>query len=349
MAKTCQPLLPTLAIDGEEDIFSLTLEYPEAFASIVTCSEQMQTIFEYIEAIAISPEPVLITGESGVGKELIAKAIHAVCDNMGQFVPVNIAGLDDTIFSDTLFGHKKGAFTGADTPRKGLIEKAAGGTLFLDEIGDMTFQSQLKLLRLLQEKEYYPLGSDLPLRSDVKIIAATNYRIADLHDQSKFRMDLYYRLKTHLIHIPPLRERKEDIPLLVDYFVNEAAKILGKGCEAASKDVHVALSKYEFPGNIRELRALIFDVVTLYKGDSSILPLEAFKNQMYIFENTTLTTSFLSNVPSTGVAFSEALPSFKEMDQLLIEEALKRSNSNQSKAAQILGISPQALSKRLKL
>jgi len=189
-------------------VLSEKLEHPEAFSEIVTNSASMRSIFQYIEAISISPQPLLITGETGVGKELVAKAVHSLSNRKGAFIPVNIAGLDDTVFADTLFGHCKGAFTGAEQTRSGLVEQASGGTLFLDEIGDLNTASQVKLLRLLQDGEFFPLGSDVSKRSDARMVVATNQDLHALQESGKFRKDLYYRLCSHHIHIPPLRDRR---------------------------------------------------------------------------------------------------------------------------------------------
>ena len=203
-------------------LLSDRLEHPEAFSAIITQNNTMRSIFQYVEAIAGTSLPVLITGETGSGKELIARAIHDVCGRTGEFVPVNVAGVDDTLFSDTLFGHKRGGFTGADRDRKGLIEQASGGTLFLDEIGDLSLESQVKMLRLLQEGKYYPIGSDMPKLTDARMVVATNKDIDAMQRTGQFRKDLYYRLQAHHIHIPPLRERREDIDLLVEHFLQAA-------------------------------------------------------------------------------------------------------------------------------
>ncbi|MET0063885.1 MAG: sigma-54 dependent transcriptional regulator, partial [Candidatus Thiodiazotropha endolucinida] len=186
------------------------LEHGEVFSNIVTVSRKMRSLFQYLEAIAVSTEPVLISGETGTGKELLAKAIHRLSHCKGAFVPVNAAGLDDTLFSDTLFGHRKGAFSGADTTREGMVAKAEGGTLFLDEIGDLTNASQVKLLRLLQERRYYPLGSDMAKVCNTRILCATNRNLNERMSAESFRSDLYYRLSVHQVDIPPLRERDED-------------------------------------------------------------------------------------------------------------------------------------------
>jgi transcriptional regulator with GAF, ATPase, and Fis domain len=184
---------------------------------------------------------VLITGETGVGKELIARCIHKISGVKGNLVIVNVAGLDDNVFSDTLFGHAKGAFTGADQFRRGLVEQAAGGMLFLDEIGDLSAPSQVKLLRLLQEGEYLPLGQDEPKHTDTYIITATNEDLWKLQREGKFRKDLNFRLRTHHIHIPPLRERPDDILLLVDRFLEEASVAMKKKkTDTAQGTVHPA-------------------------------------------------------------------------------------------------------------
>jgi len=252
------------------------LKNPSAFSHIVTVSKKIQTIFKYIEAIANSPFPVMVTGETGVGKELIARSIHLSDSDSKTFVAVNVAGLDDTMFSDTLFGHRKGAFTGADSYREGLILQAEGGTLFLDEIGDLNTQSQVKLLRLIQEKEYYQLGSDLPKKTNTRVVVTTNKDLKSTVSLGKFRRDLYYRLSAHKINIPPLRERKEDIPFLLHHFLEEAAESMNKQKPTPPPELITLLSVYNFPGNVRELQAFVYDAVARHK--SGILSMESFKN-----------------------------------------------------------------------
>ncbi len=333
----------------KQQIFEPQLESPDAFREIITSNKKMLTIFHYTEAIAKSSEPVLVTGETGVGKELIARAFHRLSDRKGKFLTVNVAGLDDHLFSDTLFGHKKGAFTDAYQERKGLVEQAAGGTLFLDEIGDLSTQSQIKLLRLLQEHEYYQLGSDVPRYSDVRVIAATNQDTYMLQESGKFRKDLFYRLKVHHIHIPPLRDRTDDLPLLIEHFLEEAARDLGKRKPTPPPELSILLSTYHFPGNIRELRSMVFDAVSTHK--SKKLSMEKFKliinknkdPQMSMEKSETAEDS-----EEAVIYFSDQLPTLKRAQQLLVKEAMKRSQNNQSIAADILGITRQALNKRLK-
>ncbi|MEY8197713.1 MAG: sigma-54 dependent transcriptional regulator [Colwellia sp.] len=312
------------------------------FAKIISINNQMHSVFQYIESISNSLQPILITGESGVGKELIARAIYDTSDCSGELVCVNVAGLDDHLFSDTLFGHKRGAFTGADQTRKGMIEQASGGILFLDEIGDLNLASQVKLLRLLQEGEYYPVGSDTPKRINAQIIAATHQNLHSKKEKGQFRNDLYYRLKIHLVDIPPLRQRKEDIGLLLEHFLTQAANEFNKEVAPISRELILLLENYDFPGNIRELRAMAFDAMSTHQ--SGLLSMKAFKIV------TDSMPDFDKSPPKSASLFvdSSTLPTLKQSAELLVDEAMKRAKGNQSLAARLLGISQPALSKRLK-
>ncbi|OGL45815.1 MAG: two-component system response regulator [Candidatus Schekmanbacteria bacterium RBG_16_38_10] len=323
------------------------LENEAAFSSIITKSKKMRAVFHYVEAIAKTDKPVLIVGETGVGKELLARAIHHLSGLKGVFLAVNVAGLDDTMFSDTLFGHKKGAYTGADKERNGLIVQASDGTLLLDEIGDLNESSQLKLLRLLEEKMYYPLGADIPEKSNARIIATTNQDLKKRISEGKFRRDLYYRLCTHHIHIPPLHERHEDIPLLLDYFLGDAAKSLTKKKPTPPRELLTLLSNYHFPGNVRELQAMVFDAVSQH--ESGVLSLESFKG--FIKEERSYAQTNL--LPTTqdvtyGISLAGHFPTLKEVEDYFISEALKRTNGNQGIAASLLGLTRQALNNRIK-
>lgn len=315
-----------------------------AFSEIVTQNSAMMEIFRYIEAVATSGQPTLILGETGSGKELMAKAIHDVSGVSGEFVAVDVSGLDDTLFSDTLFGHAKGAYTGADKPRSGLIERAQDGTVFLDEIGDLSEVSQVKLLRLLQEGHYYPLGADQPKKSRARVIAAANKDLQKLAGQTGgFRMDLYYRLSTHLIKVPPLRSRREDIPLLVKHLVADAANSMNREIPLVSKEAMHLLLRHPFYGNIRELKTYLFDAVA--RCDSAEIP------QQLIAER--LGGSVLIDSPELVATSSlEKLfgqfPTLEELANYAIEEALAITSHNQSQAAKMLGLSKQALHKRLK-
>ncbi|MCP4345532.1 MAG: sigma-54-dependent Fis family transcriptional regulator [Desulfobacterales bacterium] len=330
----------------KQHILADTLEMPEAFKEIITNNKKMMLVFQYIESIARTSQPVLIRGETGVGKELIAKTLHELSGLKGNFVAVNAAGLDDNVFSDTLFGHVKGAFTGADQARSGLIELAASGTLFLDEIGDLNHASQVKLLRLLQEGEYLPLGLDEPRETDARIVAATNQNLSELQKAGKFRKDLNYRLRTHRIYIPPLCERMDDIPLLTDHFLEEASRSLNKKKPTPPKELFTLLKTYHFPGNIRELQSMIFDAVSRHK--SGVLSLEVFKSLITREQASETVETEHKTDDSALIIFPGRLPSIKQATELLIAEAVKRAQGNQSIASKMLGISQQALSKRLK-
>ncbi|NTV50353.1 MAG: sigma-54-dependent Fis family transcriptional regulator [Geobacteraceae bacterium] len=321
-----------------------TLGNESAFSSIITQSARMRAIFLYLESVAPSRQSVLITGETGTGKELIARAVHTLSGLDGPFVAINLAGLDDGMFSDTLFGHLRGAFTGADSAREGLIRQASGGTLFLDEIGDLTPGSQVKLLRLLQEGEYLPLGADKVLKSDVRIVAATHADLKLKMEQGIFRPDLYYRLCSHRVDLPPLRDRPEDIPLLTAHFMEKASASLGKMTPNAPPELNCYLSAYSFPGNIRELEAIIHDAVA--RSGSRILSLESIV--------AAIGDGLRSNVLPNQVTnycpvcpFAEKFPTLKGAEDLLVAEALRMADNNQRLAAAYLGITRQALNKRL--
>lgn len=318
------------------------------FNQIISRDPKMQAIFGYVEAVANSQEPILITGETGTGKELLSKAVHECSNRIGSFVAVNTAGLDDNMFSDTLFGHAKGAYTGALQDRKGLIDKAENGTLFLDEVGCLSERCQIKLLRVIQEKAYLPLGSDDLKATNARIVCAAN---CDLHEeirQGRFRKDLYYRLRTHAVEIPPLRERMSDLPLLVDHFLGKSATILKKKKPTLPPEVFTLLGTYDFPGNIRELEGMIHNAVSLHtKGK---LSLASFKQ--LIFSKDLLGVMGKEHFAVAGIedvfpGFTGKMPTLKEAEEILIETALARAHDNQGIAARFLGISRQALNRRL--
>ncbi len=333
----------------KQQIFSPRLKSPEVFKEIITRNGKMHYIFNYMESIARTSEPILVTGETGVGKELIARSFHILSGRKGKFVTVNVAGLDDQMFTDTLFGHKKGAFTDAVKDRGGLIERAVGGTLFLDEIGDLSIPSQVKLLRLLQEREYYPLGVDEPKYSDALIIVATNQDLFQLKESGQFRKDLFFRLNVHNIHVPPLRERLDDLPLLVDHFLQEASQKLSKKKPTPPPEIYSLLSTYHFPGNIRELRSMVFEAVSTHRA--RVLSLECFRDYINSRRSRELHISSdegeAANQPLV-IFPSDQLPTPRDSQMFLIQEAMKRANSNQNVAAQLLGISRQALNRRLR-
>ena len=318
--------------------------HPEAFEAIVTRDRGMLAVFAYVEAVARSSQPLLVQGESGVGKELVARAAHALSGRPGPLVAVNAAGLDDAVFADTLFGHARGAFTGAEQARPGMIDAAADGTLFLDEIGDLAVPSQVKLLRLLQEGEYFPLGSDRPKRLRARIIVATHHDLAERQSTGAFRRDLYYRLATHQIRIPALRERKGDIPVLLDHFLEVAARELGKKTPTVPRELAVLLSTYAFPGNVRELRSMVHDAVSVHR--ERILSMETFARA--IGRSGGAAAEHPAAPGDNPFHVLDQLPTIKEAVEQLVEEALARGGGNQTIAARLLGITQSALSKRLK-
>lgn len=329
-----------------EKILAGDLVHEDAFREILTSDDAIFRVFQYIEAIGSSNQPVLITGQTGTGKELIARAVHQVSGNKGKFVALNAAGLDDQVFSDTLFGHVKGAFTGADQPREGMIAQAAGGTLFLDEIGDLMQVSQVKLLRLLQEQEYFPLGSDTPRKTDAKIVAATNRDLKQLVTAGTFRQDLYYRLCTHLVHLPPLAERKDDIPLLLDAFLEEAARTMNKNKPTVPPELYGYLATYDFPGNVRELKAMAYDAVASHMR--GVLSMDSFLNAIGVKK--TLPQTDGTSPAASPSSFSwecDRLPTLKEAEETLIQKALELAGGNQGIAARHLGITRQGLNKIL--
>jgi two-component system response regulator HydG len=323
-------------------------EHPEAFARIITRDRRMEALFRYIEAVADSGEPVLITGETGTGKELIAQAVHRLSGRSGELVSLNVAGLDDSLFSDTLFGHVRGAFTGADKERDGLIAKAAGGTLFLDEIGDLKPASQVKLLRLLQAGTYYSIGSDVTRTSDARIVAATNQQLHRRMERGKFRRDLYFRLSSHPVEVPPLRERKEDLPLLLEHFIDEAAQSLGRSTPRASKELLTLLALYDFPGNIRELRALVFNAMAQHRG-GPVLAMDSFQQVVRREQGSPDTGERAGTTAEPMLVIPDRFPTLKQADRFLVQEAMRRAHDNQGIAATLLGISRQSLNRRLRV
>jgi DNA-binding NtrC family response regulator len=292
--------------------------------------------------------PVLVVGETGSGKELFASALHKASGRNGLLVTVNAAGLDDTLFSDTLFGHDRGAFTGAEKKREGLVAKAAGGTLFLDEIGDLRIETQVKLLRLIEERTYYPVGSDALQRTDARIVTATSVDLSAAVAKGMFRRDLFYRLKSHTIRIPPLRDRKPDLQPLVNHFLAQAAAETGKAVPTPPPQLYQLLGNYAFPGNVRELRGMVFDAVSRHQG--GVLSLDVFKEHLGIDPSSGGIDDRLAGASSDAgelIRFGEPLPKLKAAEEALVSEAMKRCENNQSQAARLLGITPSALNKRL--
>ncbi len=323
---------------SENTILRTTLNEKFQFDSIITRNAEMERVINTAGRVAQSKSTVLILGESGTGKELIAKSIHYASGRKDKpFITVNVASLSENLIESELFGHEKGSFTGAINKRIGRFEEADGGTLFIDEVGDIPMAAQVKLLRTIQFGEFQRLGSGQTLQADVRIIAATHKNLEAMIEEGTFRQDLYYRLNVVPILLPPLRERKEDIPLLVGSFIKKHSSGTGKRIEGISKEALDQLVKYNFPGNIRELENIIERASVLCRGE--LITVEDLpetgreKNGGGVFDPVNL-----------DAGYEEKMKAF---EKALIEEALKRSGGNKSAAARMIGITERHLRSRL--
>jgi len=303
----------------------------EPFSKIITCSSQMQKILNYVEKIAPTDNPVLIWGESGTGKELIARAMHKLSKRRDKpFVAVNASVFASELFASEFFGHAKGAFTGAVSDKTGILEKSDKGTLFLDEIGDLSLSIQVKLLRVLQEGEFFPVGSTKSVRVDVRLITATNKDLQEEIQRGNFRKDLFYRLNVSSIYLPPLRKREGDIPLLAQYFLDKYAQVHKKKLNSISEDVLGLLRRYHYPGNVRELENIINSAVLLESGKE----LTRRSLPQYFLEAT---------LKSKYTTSDSRYKSMAEMEKEHIERVLKHTGGNRTTAAKILGLSRGSL------
>ncbi len=325
------------------------------FEGIIGRSAIMQKVINTARQVASSDIPVLITGESGTGKELISKAIHNSSRRRKQrMVALNCAGLSESILEDELFGHVKGAFTGAQTEREGRFEHADNGTLFMDEIGDMPSSMQAKLLRVLENGEVVRLGSNDPIRVNVRLISATNRNLEEMVADRKFREDLYFRIKGVTIHLPALRERRDDIPLLVHYFVQQFAQKYNKPIRGVDAEVQQALMAYGWPGNVRQLRNAIENMVVM-AGDAPNLPSDVLPNEIRPLAprgSAVATGAGASASPSVPVSddVSGGLVgiSLEQAERELIRNTLKMTNGNREQAAEMLGIGERTLYRKIK-
>ena len=321
--------------------FSKQLSHPEIFHKIITQSAKMMDIFQYIEAISKLTQPILVSGETGVGKELICETIQKLSLFNTKYTVVNVAGIDDAIFSDMLFGHEKGAFTGAYADKDGLLKTGDKGVILLDEIGDLSENSQIKLLRLIENGTYYPVGSNSLKKANVKFIFATNVDLEARMNEGKFRKDLYYRLSGHQIIVPPLRERMEDLELLAQHFIQRAKSELNiESCKISMGSID-QLKMYQFPGNIRELESIIYDCAATSDAEGiSELQISTYLQGRH--------TSSPPTEAQPSIAKTIDKPTLKEHINTYVTEVLHSTLGNQRKAAKILGISPQAMSNRVK-
>ena len=322
----------------QKEVLSLRSSLEEKFSSknFVFSSPAMNEVMGMISKASKSNATVLISGETGTGKDLVAKTIHfSSLRKKEPYLAVNIPSLPETLIESELFGAEKGSFTGAHERKLGKFEAAAGGTLFLDEIGDLPFQLQVKLLRFLQEKEFYRLGSSSPKKSDVRIIAATNRNLEKLIEEENFRPDLYYRLNVIPIHVPPLRKRREDIPPLVDHFIRKYAEKEKKKIDAISAEAMNLLLHYSFPGNIRELENFIERAIVFCDGShitSADLPLFLKEKKE-------------DQLKQEGDSLTDEV---RRLEIGKIQKALLEKNGVKSKAAKALGITERMLSYKMK-
>jgi two-component system response regulator HydG len=307
------------------------LEGRYRFENLLGQSPAMQAVFALIRQAAPGDASVLISGESGTGKELVARALHFNSPRAERpFVPVNCAAVPATLLESELFGHVKGAFTGAVKTRRGLFREAEGGTLFLDEIGDMAPELQAKLLRVIEDRAVRPVGSDEAIPMDLRLIAATNKDIQAWVREGQFREDLYYRLAVIPIHLPPLRERREDIPLLAHHFLGRAATTSGKAIRSFTPEAMAALLRHPWPGNVRELQNVIERAVTLMVGDE-------------ISPEALLLDTSAAPAPAALLAQAARRPTLQELTAEYVSLVLRETGGDKAKAAEILGVSKRTL------
>src|SRR5882724_5373155 len=338
--------------DEERHVLKRTLKKSAQVNQIVARSPKMQAVLDLIEQVAPARSTVLVQGESGTGKELVARAIHFSSPRAesGQFVTVNSGNIPTELLESELFGHMRGAFTGAIAAKKGLFEVADNGTIFLDEIGNIGLETQSKLLRVIQEREFLPLGDTVPKKVDVRIIAATNVDLREAVSEGKFREDLFYRLNVISIDIPPLRERREDILPIARHFVRKYAEESGKATsDELNPDVLALLESYHWPGNVRELENAIERAVIISKSGSierEYLREEILNPNMYsTVRGGTPKFSAQLDFSHGGIQFYEEVQRF-EIE--LIKQALEQTSGHQSRAAKLLGLNTTTLNSKIK-
>jgi DNA-binding NtrC family response regulator len=328
-----QRVLKTRRIELENEQLRARLNDQYGLENMIGRSAPMKEVFEIIRQVACSRATVLIQGESGTGKELVAKAIHQLSPRKkGPFVAVHCAALSQNLLESELFGHEKGAFTGAMERRIGRFEKADGGSLFLDEISEIDLAVQVKLLRALEERQVERVGGDTPVHFDTRLIAATNKDLQQEVEKGKFREDLFYRLNVVVIHLPPLRERQADIPLLLRHYLAFFNEENGKQIEGYTPEAVEMLSRYNWPGNIRELRNVVERMVVLARGK--------------LLETSDLPANIREKSAEVTLDLDADL-TVDEMERQLIIHALEKTNGNRTKAAEKLGISRRTLHRKI--
>ena len=323
-------------IDREDAVSVEDLKFKEAFKEIVSQNEKMHRVFSVVEKMAQTDNSVLVWGESGTGKELIARAIHRISKRSAQnFIAVNAGAFANELFSSEFFGHSQGAFTGATTNKRGLVEEADKGTLFLDEIGELALPIQVKLLRVLQEGEFFRLGSTKNLKVDVRIVAATNKNLHEEIKKGNFRKDLFYRLNMNSVYLPPLRERKGDASLLANHFLSVFCKTNGKKIEKISEGAMKLLTHYDYPGNVRELMNIVNSAVII--ESTGELRKKSLPN--YFLENTVVSDNGLCD---------GGMKSLEDVEKEQIRKVLSYMDGNRTKASQVLGISRISLLSKIR-
>ena len=320
----------------------------DAFQGMIGRSRKMRVMFDQLREIAAAQGPALIQGESGVGKELVAKALHDLSPrSKAPFLAVNCAGIPAELLESEFFGHEEGAFTGAVKKRQGLFQRTHQGSLLLDEIGEMPYSLQSKLLRVLQDGSFRPVGSNKEQQVDVRIICATNQELGSLIESGTFRQDLFYRLETFSLTVPPLRERKDDIPLLAAHFLNRYCLQMGKEIQGLTPEAVEQLTAYSFPGNVRELQNVIERAVTFCHGprlDVEHLPTRIRQCVDAAVENP---DSFSTDVTEAMLREHEMLPTLQEIEKQYITRVLEKVDGNKRRAAAILGVSRRTLYRHL--
>jgi Nif-specific regulatory protein len=332
-------------LQRENQLLRQQLKHKYHFDNIIGTSAAMQQVFEMITKVADAESTVLILGESGTGKELVARAIHFNSQRAEKpFVPVNCGAIPESLLESELFGHERGAFTGAARTRMGRFELAHGGTIFLDEVGDMSPALQVKLLRVLQEQSFERVGGTKSVRVDVRILAATNRNLEEAIAKSEFREDLYYRLSVIPLTLPPLRERKDDIPLLLQHFLEQFNRLRHRKLQGFAPRALQMLANYHWPGNVRELENLVDRLVVL-KGQGVIEPEDLPEKMRAALPVPAVASTATMEIPEEGFCLDVAV---REFERELITKALQKADGVKNRAAQILGIKRTTLIEKLK-